>query len=68
MPLADTGQLERLKARRVTAIHRLDLVARGATLAYDDGAPIDMASEKARLAAVVADMDRRIDAIERATG
>ena len=68
MALADTAQLERLKARRVTAIHRLDLVARGATLAYDDGAPIDMASEKARLAAVVADMDRRIDAIERATG
>lgn len=68
MASADTGQLERLKARRDTAIHRLDLIARGATLAYDDGAPIDMASEKTRLEAVVADMDRRIAAIERAAG
>ena len=66
--MADMDQIERLKTRRDTAIHRLDLIARGATLAYDDGAPIDMASEKARLAAVVADMDRCIDAIERATG
>ena len=57
--------LERFKAARVTAIYRLDLIAQGATIAYEDGTPVDMASEKARLQAVVADMDRRIARLER---
>lgn len=59
------SELDRLKARRVTALYRLDLIARGAQLSYEDGAPIDMASEKDRLEAVVADLDRRIEILER---
>ena len=59
--------LERFKAQRVTAIYRLDLIAKGATISYEDGTPIDMASEKARLEAVV-DMDRRIARLERSAG
>ena len=65
---AATAALERFKAQRVTAIYRLDLIAKGATISYEDGTPIDMASEKARLEAVVADMDRRIGQLERALG
>ena len=63
---AAAAALERFKAQRVTAIYRLDLIAKGATISYEDGTPIDMASEKARLEAVVADMDRRIAQLERA--
>ncbi|MEJ6790630.1 hypothetical protein BrevBR_13885 [Brevundimonas sp. BR2-1] len=59
------SDLDRLKARRVTALYRLDLIARGAQLSYEDGAPIDMVSEKDRLEAVVADLDRRIEILER---
>jgi len=66
--LAAAAALERFKAQRVTAIYRLDLIAKGATIAYEDGTPIDMASEKARLEAVVADMDRRIAQLERSAG
>jgi len=58
------SELERFKAQRVTAIYRLDLIEKGATISYDDGTPVDMASEKARLQDVVADMDRRIAWIE----
>ena len=58
------AELDRFKAARVTAIHRLDLIARGARITYDDGMPVDMASEKARLEEVVADMDRRIARLE----
>ncbi|WP_313009044.1 hypothetical protein [Brevundimonas vesicularis] len=65
---AAAAALERFKAQRVTAIYRLDLIAKGATIAYEDGTPIDMASEKARLEAVVADMDRRIARLERSAG
>lgn len=65
---AASAALERFKAQRVTAIYRLDLIAKGATISYEDGTPIDMASEKARLEAVVADMDRRIAQLERALG
>ncbi|ADK99944.1 hypothetical protein [Brevundimonas subvibrioides] len=54
------AELERFRATRATAIHRLDLIARGAQISYEDGTPIDMASEKARLEQVVTDMDRRI--------
>ena len=57
-------ELDRFKAARVTAIHRLDLIARGARITFEDGTPVDMASEKARLEAVVADMDRRIAKLE----
>lgn len=67
-PAEVAAALERFKARRVTAIHRLDLIAQGAQLTYDDGAPIDMASEKRRQEQIVADMDRRITALERARG
>ena len=65
---AALAALDRFKAQRVTAIYRLDLIAKGATLTYEDGAPIDMASEKARLEQVVADMDRRIARLERSAG
>jgi hypothetical protein len=65
---AAAAALERFKAQRVTAIYRLDLIAQGATIAYEDGTPVDMASEKARLEAVVADMDRRITRLVRAGG
>ena len=61
--MADT-ELDRFKAARDTAIHRLDLIAKGAQIAYEDGTPVDMASEKTRLEQVVADMDRRIARIE----
>lgn len=57
--MADT-ELDRFKAARVTAIYRLDLIAKGAQITYEDGSPVDMTSEKARLEEVVADMDRRI--------
>lgn len=63
MTSSDT-ELERFKAARVTAIHRLDLIARGARITYDDGTPVDMASEKTRLEDIVADMDRRIAKLE----
>ena len=63
--MTTNDELERFKAARTTAIFRLDLIAKGAQIKYDDGTPVDMASEKARLEAVVADMDRRIAAIER---
>lgn len=59
------SELDRLKARRVTALYRLDLIEQGAQITYDDGKPVDMASEKQRLEAVVADLDRRITAMER---
>jgi len=58
------SELERFKAARVTAIYRLDLIAKGAQIKYEDGTPVDMASEKARLEEVVADMDRRIAKLE----
>lgn len=65
---AASAALERFEAQRVTAIYRLDLIAKGATISYEDGTPVDMVSEKKRLEAVVADMDRRIAQIERALG
>lgn len=60
MTAAPADELERLTARRVTLIYRLDMIARGARLTYDDGTPVDMASEKARLEDEVARLDRRI--------
>lgn len=60
--------LERFRAQRVTAIYRLDLIAKGTVISYEDGTPVDMASEKARLEQMVADMDRRIAQLERTPG
>lgn len=57
-------ELEQLKARRVTALYRLDLIGKGARLTYEDGTPVDMKSEQARLEEMVADLDRRITRLE----
>ena len=57
-------ELETLKARRVTAFYRLDLIGKGAQLTYEDGTPVDMKSEQARLEEMVADLDRRIARLE----
>ncbi|MCA0368986.1 MAG: hypothetical protein LCH57_13155 [Proteobacteria bacterium] len=65
---AAVAALERFKAQRVTAIYRLDLIAQGAVISYEDGTPVHMASEKARLEQMVADMDRRIAQLERTLG
>ena len=65
--MADESELERLKARRVTALYRLDLIGKGAQLTYDDGSPVDMKSEQARLETMVADLDRRIVRLETTT-
>jgi hypothetical protein len=58
------SELEQLKARRVTALYRLDLIGKGAQLTYEDGTPVDMKSEQARLEEMVADLDRRIARLE----
>ena len=54
------SELERLTDRRLTLVYRLDLIARGAQLQYEDGTPVDMASETARLTDEVARLDRKI--------
>jgi hypothetical protein len=54
------SELERLTDRRVTLLYRLDLIAKGAQLQYEDGTPVDMASEAARLTDEVARLDRKI--------
>jgi hypothetical protein len=64
MTAPDT-ELDRLAARRVTILYRLEMIAQGAQLTYEDGTPIDMASEKSRLEDIVADLDRRIEALTR---
>ena len=64
--MADS-ELDQLKARRVTALYRLDLIGKGAQLTYEDGAPIDMKSEQARLEEMVAELDRRIVRLETTT-
>lgn len=67
MTAADNGaELARLAARRATLIHRLDLIAKGAQLSYEDGTPVDMASERTRLEDEVARLDRLIGVLERA--
>jgi hypothetical protein len=65
---APESDLGRLIERRVTLIHRLDLIAKGAQITYDDGAPVDMASEKARLEAEVTRLDRKILALQPPAG
>lgn len=67
--MTDTGsELDRLIDRRVTLIHRLDLIAKGAQITYDDGTPVDMASEKARLESEVTRLDRKIFALQPPAG
>jgi len=65
--MADDNELDRLKARRVTALYRLDLIGKGAQLTYDDGTAVDMKSEQARLEEMVAELDRRIARAEATT-
>ncbi|MDP2763556.1 MAG: hypothetical protein Q8O54_01820 [Brevundimonas sp.] len=65
--MTDDSELERLKARRTTALYRLDLIGKGARITYEDGAPVDMKSEQARLEEMVADLDRRITRLEATT-
>lgn len=62
------SELDRLKARRVTTLFRLDMISQGAQIHYEDGTPVDMTSEKDRLDSVVADLDRRIETLERTEG
>jgi hypothetical protein len=62
---APNTELDRLTARRVTILYRLDMIAQGAQLTYEDGTPVDMASEKSRLEDIVADLDRRTEALTR---
>lgn len=66
--MTEESELERLTARRVTLIYRLDLIAKGTTLNYDDGTPVDMASEQARLEDEVARLDRKIALLGPAAG
>ena len=67
--MADSdSELERLIERRVTLIHRLDLIAKGAQITYDDGTPVDMASEQARLESEISRLDRKILALQPPAG
>lgn len=67
--MADSeSELERLIERRVTLIHRLDLIAKGAQITYDDGTPVDMASEQARLESEITRLDRKILALQPPVG
>ena len=66
--MADPTELERLIDRRVTLIYRLDLIAQGAQLKYEDGSPVDMASEQARLEDEVARLDKKIALLGPAAG
>lgn len=63
-----SDELDRLTGRRATLAHRLDLIAKGARLIYDDGTPVDMSSEKARLEDEVAGLDRKIALLGPASG
>lgn len=66
--MSEQNELERLTERRVTLIYRLDLIAKGAQITYDDGTPVDMASEKARMEDEVARLDRKILALQPPAG
>lgn len=66
--MTDPTELERLTDRRVTLIYRLDLIAQGAQLKYEDGTPVDMASEQARLEDEVARLDKKIALLGPAAG
>lgn len=66
--MSEENELERLTARRVTLIYRLDLISKGAQITYDDGTPVDMASERARLEDEVERLDRKILALQPPAG
>ncbi|MFC7379682.1 hypothetical protein [Brevundimonas sp. GCM10030266] len=66
--MAEQTELGRLIDRRTTLIYRLDLISKGAQIAYDDGTPVDMASEKARLEDEVARLDRKILSLQPPAG
>lgn len=66
--MAEPTELDRLTDRRVTLIYRLDLIAQGAQLKYEDGTAVDMASEQARLEDEVARLDRKIALLGPAAG
>lgn len=66
--MSDPTELERLTDRRVTLIYRLDLIAQGAQLKYEDGSPVDMASEQARLEDEVDRLDKKIALLGPAAG
>lgn len=58
--MTEQTELGRLIDRRTTLLYRLDLIEKGAQITYDDGSPVDMASEKARLQDEVGRLDRKI--------
>jgi hypothetical protein len=64
--MAEQTELDRLKDRRTTLVYRLDLIAKGAQITYDDGTPVDMGSEKIRIEDELARLTRRIEALEAA--
>ncbi|RZJ46949.1 MAG: hypothetical protein EON87_02695 [Brevundimonas sp.] len=66
--MAEQTELGRLIDRRTTLLYRLDLIAKGAQITYDDGSPVDMASEKARLEDEVERLDRKILALQPPAG
>lgn len=66
--MTEQTELGRLIDRRTTLIYRLDLIAKGAQITYDDGSPVDMASEKARLEDEVARLDRKILSLQPSAG
>jgi hypothetical protein len=66
--MSEPTELGRLIDRRTTLIYRLDLISKGAQITYDDGAPVDMASEKARLEDEVARLDRKIFSLQPPAG
>ncbi|WP_439471159.1 hypothetical protein [Brevundimonas sp.] len=66
--MAAETELGRLIDRRITLVYRLDLISKGAQITYDDGTPVDMASEKARLEDEVARLDRKIFSLQPPAG
>ena len=66
--MSDETELERLTARRITLIYRLDLIAQSAQITYDDGTPVEMASEKARIEDEIGRLDRKIALLGPAAG
>jgi len=66
--MTDDSELGRLIERRTTLIYRLDLIEKGAQITYDDGTPVDMASEKTRLEDEVARLDRKIFSLQPPAG
>lgn len=66
--MTEQTELGRLIDRRTTLLYRLDLIEKGAQITYDDGSPVDMASEKARLQDEVARLDRKILSLQPPAG